>query len=319
MQKCIDSEARTFTGALWRDWTRMHGLDWDDLKVVMSVAAEGSVRRAAVALGKHHTTVTRRMDQLEKRLGVVLFYRTATGLQLNEHGMSVVAHAQRVAEEVEDLERNLLGLDQRLEGRVRLTLPEVVASQLLMTELAQFCDQHPEITLEFVPPHEALDIRKRDADVAVRVTDQPPEHLVGRSLGRFAVAPYVHRSASEPHGWIGAGSGDGVDADWHDRFCPGAPVVMRCKNLAVRLAAVQAAAGAAILPCALADPHDELRRLTVSAPLDGGEIWLLTHPDLRNAARVRALMTHLTEVFAQQQDVLLGYLPGVRPKRAGVC
>ena len=244
----------------------MHGLDWDDLKVVMSVAVEGSVRRAAVALGKHHTTVTRRMDQLEKRLGVVLFDRTATGLRLNEHGLSVVTHARRVADEVEDLERNLLGLDQRLEGRVRLTLPEVVASHLLMTELAQFCDQHPEITLEFVPPHEALDIRKRDADVAVRVTDQPPEHLVGRSLGRFAVAPYVHRSASEPHGWIGAGSGDGVDADCHDRFCPGAPVVMRCKNLAVRLAAVQAAAGAAILPCALADPHDELRRLTVSAP-----------------------------------------------------
>ncbi len=295
----------------------MHGLDWDDLKVVMSVAAEGSVRRAAVALGKHHTTVTRRMDQLEKRLGVVLFDRTATGLRLNEHGLSVVTRARRVADEVEDLERNLLGLDQRLEGRVRLTLPEVVASHLLMTELAQFCDQHPEITLEFVPPHEALDIRKRDADVAVRVTDRPPEHLVGRSLGRFAVAPYVHRSASEPYGWIGAASGDGVDADWHDRFCPGASVIMRCNNLAVRLAAVQAAAGVAILPCALADPHDELRRLTVSAPLDGGEIWLLTHPDLRNAARVRALMTHLTEVFAQQQDVLLGCLPGVRPKRAG--
>jgi DNA-binding transcriptional LysR family regulator len=318
MQKCVANQARTLTAALWRDWKRMHGLDWDDLKVVMSVAAEGSVRRAAVSLCKHHTTVTRRLDQLEKRLGVVLFDRTATGLQLNEHGMSVVAHAQRVAAEVEDLERNLLGLDQRLEGRVRLTLPEVVASQLLMTELAQFCDQHPEITLEFVPPHEALDIRKRDADVAVRVTDRPPEHLVGRSLGRFAVAPYVHRSASEPHGWIGAGSGDGVDADWHDRFCPGAPVVMRCKNLAVRLAAVQAAAGAAILPCALADPHDEIRRLTVSAPLDGGEIWLLTHPDLRKAARVRALMTHLTEVFAQQQDVLLGCLPDVRSKRAGV-
>lgn len=284
----------------------MHGLDWDDLKVVLTVADEGSVRRAAVVLGQHHTTVTRRLDQFEKRLGVVLFDRTSTGLQLNGHGLSVVAHAQRVAGEVEDLERNLLGLDQRLQGPVRLTLPEVVASHLLMTELAQFSEQHPEITLELVPTHEALDIRKRDADVAVRVTDRPPEHLVGRSLGRFAVAPYVHRLASVPFGWIGAGPGEHVDAGWHDQFCPGAPVLMRCNNPVVRLAAVRAAAGVAVLPCALADPHDELCRLAASVPMDGGEIWLLTHPDLRNAARVRALMAHLTEAFAQQRGALLG-------------
>ena len=296
----------------------MHGLAWDDLKIVMTVANAGSVRRAAAVLGTHHTTVTRRLDQFEKALGVVLFNRTSTGLELNEHGMSVVAHAQRVAGEVEDLERNLLGLDQRLQGRVRLTLPEVLASHLMMTELAQFIGQHPEITLELVPTHEALDIRKRDTDVAVRVTERPPEHLVGRSLGRFAVAPYVHRFACKPFGWIGAGAGDRVDAEWHDRFCPDAPVLMRSKNPAVRLAAVRAAAGVAVLPCALADPDDEIRRLTASEPMDGGQIWLLTHPDLRNAARVRALMAHLTEAFAQQQDVLRGQLQPGLAERASV-
>ncbi len=284
----------------------MQGLDWDDLKVVMAISVEGSVRRAAAVLGKHHTTVTRRLDQFEKRLGLVLFDRAPTGLQLNEHGLSVVAHARRVAGEVENLERNLLGLDQRLEGRVRLALPEVVASHRLMTDLARFSAQHPQITLELVPTHEALDIGERDADVAVRVTNRPPEHLVGRSLGRFAVAPYVNRLASGPYGWIGAGAGDLVDAGWHDQFCPGAPVLMRCISPLLRLAVVRAAAGVAVLPCALADPHDELCRLAASAPMDGGEIWLLTHSDLRNAARVRAVMTHLTEALARQRGALLG-------------
>lgn len=292
----------------------MHGLDWDDLKVVMAVVVEGSVRRAATVLGTHHTTVTRRLDQFEKRLGVVLFDRTPTGLQINEHGLSVVAHAQRVAGEVANLERNLLGLDQRLEGRVRLTLPGVVASHLLMADLARFTDQHPGITLEFIATEEALDMGKRDADVAVRVTDHPPEHLVGRSLGRFAVAPYVHRAGRTPPGWIGAGAADRADVGWHERFCSGAAVLMRCDDPLVRLAAVRAAAGAAVLPCALADPHEELRRLSGAVPMDGGEIWLLTHPDLRSAARVRALMAHLAEAFAQQRDALLG-----RPERARVA
>jgi len=284
----------------------MHGLDWDDLKVVMAVVVEGSVRRAATALGKHHTTVTRRLDQFEKRLGVMLFDRTPTGLQINEHGLRVVAHARRVAGEVANLERTLLGLDQRLEGTVRLTLPGLVASHLLMADLARFTDEHRGITLEFIATEEALEVGKRDADVAVRVTDRPPEHLVGRSLGRFAVAPYVHRAGRAPHGWIGASEADLVDAGWHDRFCSGAAVLMRCDNPLVRLAAVRAAAGVAVLPCALADPHEELRRLPGSIPMDGGEIWLLTHPDLRSAARVRALMAHLTEAFAQQRDALLG-------------
>ena len=284
----------------------MPGLDWDDRKVVMAVGAEGSVRRAAAVLGKHHTTVTRRLDQFEQRLGLVLFDRTSTGLILNEHGLSVVAHARRVAGEVENLERDLLGLDQRLEGRVRLTVPEVVASHLLMTDLARFSVEHSQITLEFVPPCEALDVGRRDADVAVRVTNRPPEHLVGRSLGRFAVATYVNRLASAPYGWIGAGAEDLVDAGRHEQFCPGAPVLMRCNSALVRLEAVRAGAGVAVLPCALADPHDELSRLTASAPMDGGEIWLLTHPDLRNAARVRALMAHLTEAFADRRGALLG-------------
>lgn len=210
-----------------------------------------------------------------------------------------------MAREVDGLERNLLGLDDRLEGRIRLTLPDVMASHLLMDDLAAFSADQPEITLEMIPTHQALDIGRRDADVAVRVTSSPPEHLIGRSLGRFSVAPYVHRNDTRTPRWIGSLGEDDRDAAWREQFCPAGSVVMRCDSPLLRLRAVRAGAGIAMLPCALADVHPELERC-VPEPFDGGEIWLLTHPDLRSAARIRALLDHLSAAFRRHGDALLG-------------
>lgn len=284
----------------------MRGFDWDDLKVLLAVADERSVRNAAAVLGIHHSTVTRRLDQFEERLEVLLFDRTPGGLRINDHGSSVVEHGRRIAREMESLERNFGGLDQRLTGDIRLTLPDVMASHLLSADLARFCAGHPDITVELIPTHAALDIARRDADIAVRVTDSPPEHLVGRSLGRYSVAAYARRDAPMPGTWIGTRGDDVRDATWRAQFCPGATVVMRCDGALARLGAVQAGTGASMLPCGLADLQPELVRLPPAVPVDAGEIWMLTHPDLRSAARVRALMGCLKEAFDRHRDALLG-------------
>lgn len=285
----------------------MRGLDWDDVKVLLAIAAEGSVRDAAAALGVHHSTVSRRLDQFEQQLDVRLFDRTPAGLRVNERGAAVVARGQRVAREMAELERNLSGSDQRLAGRVRLTLPDVMANRLLRDDLGRFCTEYPGVTLELLPTYATLDIGARDADVALRVTEKPPEHLIGRSLGRFAVAAYVRRSGSTRR-WIGSRADDAQDARWQQNFCPGSNVALRCVNPETRLGAVRAGIGMGMLPCAVGDACGDLERVPPTVPVDGGQIWLLTHPDLRRAARVRALLDCLKGAFEAHRPALSGML-----------
>jgi len=110
---------------------RPTGLDWDDFKYFTAVAAEGSVRGAATRLGVHASTVTRRLDQFERRLGVTLFNRSQQGLTITPEGAGVIERVDRIAEELGDIERFLVGKDQSLAGRVRITLPDVIAVSFL--------------------------------------------------------------------------------------------------------------------------------------------------------------------------------------------
>ena len=169
----------------------MSSMDWDDLKVFTAIAHSGSVRAAARRLGIHHSTVARRLDHFEKRLGAVMFNRTPEGLKLSADGQVVLVQAEQVEGRIDDIERVLLGRDQRLQGHVRITFPEPVGTSFLMRDLGRFVADYPDISLDFIDSYEALSLTRGEADVAVRVTDSPPEHLVGRRLGQYAVAVYA--------------------------------------------------------------------------------------------------------------------------------
>src|SRR5262245_17756227 len=195
-------------------------IDWDDLRVFGSIVRGGSVRAAAKDLGIHHSTVARRLENLEERLGVHLFTRTPLGLRLTEEGHAVLGRTERVESEIDSLERRLHGQDQRLEGLIRITLPDAMAVGFLMDELARFSGLYPGIDLELLATYEALDLGRREADMAIRVTSSPPDFLVGRNLGPFALALYSSASYLETHdpvrnpegcSWIGVGDGPVVE------------------------------------------------------------------------------------------------------------
>ncbi len=291
----------------------MSTMDWDDLKVFTAVAHRGSVRGAARQLGVHHSTVARRLDHFEKRLGTPMFNRTPDGLTLSADGQIVLLRAEQVETEIDAIERVLVGRDQRLQGRVRVTFPEPGGTGFLMRDLGRFVDAHPDISLDFVASHEALSLTRGEADIAVRATDAPPEHLVGRRLGRYAVAVYAssdylisHDPAGAPLlcNWIDCGAGRPISEALRLATFPEIPSRARSPSASLQLAAVEAGVGLAALPCALGDTHPEFRRL--SDPVIAQEIWVLTHPDLRSAARVRAVTACIVESFQRNENLLLG-------------
>ena len=176
-------------------------LDWDHLRVFLAVMRASSLRQAAESLGVSHPTIARRLDALEGSLGLQLFDRRSDGLHATPAAAELLATAQEVERSVHALRRRALGADPELRGSLRVTLPDIVATELLMPEIVGFCERHPQIDLALQIGYELADLDSREADVAIRSTrvgNSPAEHLTGRRVATIYRAIY-----GRPHQWIG--------------------------------------------------------------------------------------------------------------------
>jgi molybdate transport repressor ModE-like protein len=284
-------------------------LPWDDLRLVLAVGRAGTLTRAARDLGIDHSTAFRRLGALESLLGVRLFERARSGYAPTAAGEAVVGAAGRVEAEVLAAERLVAGEDLRPGGIVRLTTTDTMAG-LIAPALAACRHAYPAITLELVITNAMLTLTRRDADIAVRPADDVPGHLFGRRLGAIASAVYAVDPA--PALWVAPDESLAHlrAAAWLARRVPDDQVALRCNSLMGLLAAARTGIGRAILPCFLGDTEPALRRL--GEPLDALEtgLWLLVHPDLRRAARIRAVLGSLTEALAGMRGRFAGQETG---------
>ena len=291
----------------------MHSLamDWNDLKLVLAICRTGTLSGAARALGVNHSTVFRRINAIEKDLDVRLFDRQPNGYVMTEAGEAVQRAAEEVDDRIHDLTRGLLGRDLRLEGKLRITSPEGVAVRVLTPLLGAFSDEHPGIEIDLNTTSDPLRLSRREADVAVRVTRKPPDDLIGRRVCKFRFALYAsrgyltrHRDADlEDYRWIlTEESFDQLPAQlWKKKDRSAARILFTSNNVMVTVAAVKSGLGVAPLPCFLGDGERGLIR--VGDPLEAltMDLWILTHPDLRNTARVKALVSYLSDALAEQK------------------
>jgi DNA-binding transcriptional LysR family regulator len=283
-------------------------VDWDDLKVFLALSRKGSARSAARELGVSNSTVTRRLDDLEHGLRAHLFDRTPDGYRLTASGEQMLPTAEHVEELVLAAERKITGGDQELEGSIRLTLPGSGSLGFLVRRLAAFAEQYPGIELELDSSLDALDLSRREADIAVRVMPagvSPPEYLIGRQLATLTASTYVHRELLDPQrpgdvshlSWIGKRPAN-MKEEWLERTdFPQLPVRHAISNIELMVAAVRWKMGMAYMPCFAARQEPNIVRVPGAAIVHQSDMWVLTHKDLRLSARLRVLRDVIAEEF----------------------
>ncbi|MCW3481557.1 LysR family transcriptional regulator [Neisseriaceae bacterium JH1-16] len=296
----------------------MHDMEWDDLRYFLAVHRAGSLSAAARRLGVNHSTVLRRLDHLETRLGVRLFERLHSGYLMTAAGEALREELDGVGEQIEAAQRRLAGHDAQLSGTLRLTSTDTLVP-LLMPHLAAFRRAYPGIQLQLVTGNSFLSLTQREADVAVRPTSSPPDNLIGRRLGRLQTAPYAAssylagRAAATgwaEHDWVAPDDSLAhlAQAAWLRRQVPAERIVFSADSLVGMVDAVRHGLGVGMLLCLLAEADPPLVRLAEPDPALDTPLWLLTHPDLKRVARIRAFCDFLQERLSEEP--LLGKAPG---------
>lgn len=292
-------------------------MEWDNLRYVLAVADSGSVANAARALGVNHSTILRRLSAFERELGLRLFERLPNGYVPTAGCEELIATARSIDDVVTALERRLAGQDQRLTGKLRLTTTDTLMASVFPEVIKEFRAVHPEIEIEIAVSNEMFNLRKRDADVAIRPAPNPPESLVGRRIARIAFAVYGSRETyadARVEGeldtlpWIGVNDNlaDTSVARWMRATLPRRAVATRVNSLLALKLAAEAGLGVAALPCYLGDMSPSLVRL--HAPIAAMEtaLWVLTHKDLRSAARVGAFIRFIADALVQRRRLFEG-------------
>ncbi len=296
-------------------------MDWNDLRYFLAVSRAGTLAGAARELGVEHTTVGRRIAALESALGVRLFSRGPEGFSLTLAGNDIVPRVEGIAAHVDAIERLVSGTDQRPEGRVRLTIPDAL-NAYTMQALAQLRELHPALMVEILCDNRDLDLRRGEADLAVRLRDTRDPELIGRRIGGaawalYASPAYIARKGKPPsaeelqgHDVIGfdASLAGVPGAVWLRAHGGSANMVLRGNSVAAVFDATLVGLGLAPLPCFMADPAPGLVRVTPEI-VGSRDIMLVVHPDLAKVARVRATMDFLIELFARDAELWSGASP----------
>ncbi|MGU3494765.1 LysR family transcriptional regulator [Xanthobacteraceae bacterium A53D] len=292
-------------------------LAWDDFRLIKAVADQRSLPAAASQLGINHSTVFRRLKQIEDALGVALFVRHRSGYALTPAGEEVTALAERVDADITSVTRRIAGRELSPAGELRIATNDTLLINLLMPLLAKFRASCPDVRLDVVLGNQAANLSKRDADVAIRATDAPPDNLVGRRVARIGWALYGRASDFptpdaatdlDARDWISLGEGFGGMRVVKDTLARLPPERIAYKvNTVLGLAeAVEMGLGIGFLPCFIADARPALVRLAAPEPAYGADLWLLTHPDLRHAARVRVFLDFMAGEIARHRAFLEG-------------
>jgi DNA-binding transcriptional LysR family regulator len=289
-------------------------LAWDDFRLIDAVAATRGLPAAAARLGLDHSTAFRRLNAIEAALGQPLFERHRAGYSLTPAGEEMAALAARVDEDITAVTRRLAGQAPAPAGEVRLATSDGLLAGLLMPALVAFRQSYPAIRLDIVTGNAALNLSRRDADIALRATDTPPDTLVGRRLARIAWALYGAAGLAHPAEpadsaqWVCLGdnlSGLKVVRFAQAMVAPGR-LAARFDTVLGLAQAVAAGIGVGHLPCFIGDAQPELVRLAAPDPAHAADLWLLTHPDLRHTPRIRAVLDELGQALAARRPLIEG-------------
>jgi DNA-binding transcriptional LysR family regulator len=277
-----------------------------DLNLILALVRGKTLARAAELLKVDVSTVFRAVRRLESATGTALFEKSRAGYQPTSAAIVLAQQAESAEQALALAQISLEQGQQIVSGTVRLTCTEAVLQSLLLPALRRFMPDYPGLKLELNTSSTFANLSRRDADIALRLTNTPPQHLVGTRLGTVsyrvcASEEYLRRSghtALEEMAWIAPDDflPDHPTVAWRRQQLPGVNLAYRCSSMLAVAHLVRAGMGVAALPDFMLR-EGELQQL--GTPLEDYDtaLWLLTRPDCRGLRSVSALFSELTRAI----------------------
>ncbi|MEZ9229964.1 LysR family transcriptional regulator [Vibrio amylolyticus] len=286
-------------------------MDWNSLKVFLAIVRSGSLSGAANNLDVNHSTVFRRLNAFEEEIEGQLFERKNNRYELTTLGHELYEFALNIENSFDGIRRHIIGKDIQPKGIVKITAPNNIAYRYLPRYITNFNLEYPDIHIELLVSNQEFNMSNRQADIAVRSTSSPAEHLIGRQVCTLNWSVFASKAYEDKFGLpnnidelakhvlIGATGGMCrlPTFIWQDKHFAD-QVVTRCDDLTAMSYFVESGQGLAFLPDDQSRP--ELIKLFAIQDSQPSNIWLLTHPDLRNVERIKLVMQYLTKAFSQE-------------------
>lgn len=278
-----------------------------DLEVVLAMVRTGTLAAAGDRLGVDASTVFRSLQRIERGLGQSLFARSRTGYLANELAQSLAERAEQVEAALEDARSAVHAAPDQVSGTVRITTTDTILVGLVAPALKALRAQHPNLTYDLRVSNELASLTRRDADIAVRATRRPPQHLVGKHLGSIRVGLYAGRGCDTTYADVEAGRVPWIAIDdaipehpsvaWRKRHFPKVVPTYFVNSLQIAAEMVAMGSGIAILPVVMAQARSDLVSLRDLQDANQSELWLLTHPESRHLRRIATVYGYLAQVL----------------------
>ena len=282
-------------------------MDWDKLKIFYTVAEASSFTKAATILNLSQSAISRQIQSLEQDLKIQLFERHARGLVLTENGEYLFKSAHEVITKLRDVESNLSGHKNKLNGKLTVTTVVSFGTTWLTPRIKEFMELHPEIEIELIFDDKELDLSTRQADVAIRMRRPTQLNLIQKKFVNFNYHIYGSNEYLEKNGYpktlkdldkhkfitYGKGAPSPVyNPDWalklgmHDG--KKRKTVMKVNSVMGLLLAVESGVGLAALPDYIAHNVNNITKVLPEETGKPTETHFVYPASLKNNARLMA-------------------------------
>jgi len=292
------------------DW-RSVKFDWNRARAFLVTVEEGSLSAAARALGMSQPTLGRQVSALEEELGIALFERNGHGMQLTPNGLQLVEHVRAMGEAAIELSLAASGHADSIEGRICISATEVMAMMVLPALIKKLKRRYPGIHIELIASNETSDLKRREADIAIRSYRPTQADLIARKLGDIAASlyatpdylaslnqPITIKSLSQAQfigfngandaGYIASLTEYGITINEHN-------FGVSASSHLVHWELTKQGLGIGVMPTAIGDTEPGVIRAIADGFIYKGEMWLVSHRELRMNKRVRTVFDFLVD------------------------
>jgi DNA-binding transcriptional LysR family regulator len=285
---------------------------WDDLKYILAIHRHGGISAAARALNVNHSTVSRRLSNLEEKMDARLFDRLSSGLRTTQQGEQCVESALIIEQQLHSLDVNITAKDSQLAGPLKISAPQLIIQYHLADIIKAFMDEYPLIDLTLIATTDAINLFRREADISIRAMRDPEETLWGRKVISQNCTYYAHKdylaNLNDPQKL------ECINFMWHGNEVapevltayPQARVCAKFDDMIAVIGAVQSQMGIARMPCFIGDAQPDFMRVPNIDKEPYHDIWILTHPDLKDVARIKAFMRFCAADFKKREILFAG-------------